>query len=173
MKKSLLIFLLIVSVFSFWQISFAQQTPPTGEWNWNFSGQGGPPAPPNSGDTGIYVMDPNQLENQPIVTPPFDPTPAAVFCHLRFNPKAGDILDYATCIVARSIVPTVFFLAVAIFVWGVVQYWINAEDEAKREQGKKLMIWGLIAVTVILSIWGLVNILGGTFHLENAAPPPQ
>lgn len=70
------------------------------------------------------------------------------------------------------LVPLVFALAFIVFIWGVFQYFIaGGHDEEKREQGKSLMLWGIIGFFVMVSVWGLVNILRGTFQLTNTAPP--
>jgi hypothetical protein len=89
-----------------------------------------------------------------------------------------NVLCYLTGIINNSIIPLIFALATAMFVWGVVNFLIiNSGEEAKREQGKQFMIWGVIALAVMLSVWGLVGILGTTFGLTvNALPhvtPPQ
>jgi hypothetical protein len=61
-----------------------------------------------------------------------------------------------------------------MFVWGVVKFFfINADEEAKRAQGKQYMIWGIIALAVMLSIWGLVSILGATFGIKTNSVLPQ
>jgi hypothetical protein len=49
-------------------------------------------------------------------------------------------------------------LAVCWFIWNVIQYAI-AQDEEKKGDAKGQMVWGIIAIAVIVSIWGLVNIL--------------
>jgi zinc transporter ZupT len=85
-------------------------------------------------------------------------------------PKLGDLLNYATCLISKSVVPLIFALATASFVWGVVQYVINTTDETKKAKGKQFMIWGIVALTVMMCIWGLVGILGGTFGLSNVIP---
>jgi hypothetical protein len=51
-----------------------------------------------------------------------------------------------------------------MFIWGVVQYVINSDEEAKKAKGKEFMIWGIIGLTVMVSVWGLVNVLGSTFN---------
>ena len=43
---------------------------------------------------------------------------------------------------------------------------IHADEEAKRAQGKQYMIWGIIALAVMLSIWGLVGVLKNTFGIN-------
>lgn len=89
------------------------------------------------------------------------------FCSdLSNTSKISDVLNYFTCIIGKSIIPLIFALAVAMFVWGVVQFVINSSEEAKKEKGRQFMIWGIIALTVMVSVWGLVAILGNTFGID-------
>lgn len=94
-------------------------------------------------------------------------------CTLVANPKFGDLLSYITCIIGKSVIPLIFALAIASFVWGVVQYVINTDDEAKKAKGRQFMIWGIIALAVMVSVWGLVKILGTTFGIEYVIPQLQ
>jgi hypothetical protein len=83
-------------------------------------------------------------------------------------------LNYVTCIINSSIIPLIFTVAIVMFVWGVVKFFfIDADEEAKRAQGKQYMIWGIIALAVMLSIWGLVAILGATFGIQSTSVLPQ
>ena len=86
------------------------------------------------------------------------------------TPKLQQLLSYGTCIISNSIIPLIFVLAVVVFVWGVVQYVMNADSDESREKGRQFMIWGIIGITVMLSVWGLVKILGGTFGIEYVIP---
>ncbi len=84
----------------------------------------------------------------------------------------GDFLKYITCLINSAVIPLIFALATVMFIWGVVQFFIiGANEEAKREQGKQFIIWGVIALTVMISIWGLVGIVGGTFNLNTSVLP--
>ena len=91
-------------------------------------------------------------------------------CTLVNNQLLGDLINYVTCIIGNSIIPLIFTLAVVSFIWGVVQYVINNDEEGKRAKGRDFMIWGIIALTVMVSIWGLVKIFTGLFNIEFAAP---
>ena len=84
--------------------------------------------------------------------------------------KLGDLFNYATCFIYSSVIPLVVALAVAMFIWGVVQYVINSDEEAKKEKGKQFMIWGIIGLAVMVGVWGLVKILGSTFGIKNVFP---
>lgn len=87
-------------------------------------------------------------------------------CSLAGNPKFQDFLCYITRIINNSVIPLIFALAVASFVWGVVQFVINSNEEAKKEKGRQFILWGVIALAVMLSVWGLVGILRTTFNLD-------
>ncbi len=53
-------------------------------------------------------------------------------------------------------------LAVCWFIWNVISYTIS-EDEEKKGAAKSQMIWGIVAIAVIVSIWGIVAILQNLF----------
>ncbi len=109
------------------------------------------------------------------ITPPSgDITPRTVtstlFCDMGPRPSLGNLFDYASCLISRSVIPLIFALATAMFIWGVVQYVINSDEEAKKAKGRDFMIWGVIALAVMFSVWGLVSILGKTFGINNVIP---
>ena len=99
-------------------------------------------------------------------------TGTAATCTLAGNPKFQDVLCYITGIINNSVIPLIFAVATVMFVWGVVQFFIiNADEEKKRAQGKQFMIWGIVALAVMLSVWGLVGILGATFGVGTSVLP--
>lgn len=81
-----------------------------------------------------------------------------------------DIARFLTCIISESIMPLLVALAVLGFVWGVIQYFINPENEKEREKGKKFILWGLIALLMIVSFWGIVAMLNNTFGIKTVIP---
>ncbi len=92
-------------------------------------------------------------------------------CNLASN-TIGSLFNLVTCNISKFGIPLIFALALVSFIWGVVQFFIiNADEEAKREQGKQFMIWGIVALTVMLSVWGLVRILGNTFGINTSVIP--
>jgi heme/copper-type cytochrome/quinol oxidase subunit 2 len=48
---------------------------------------------------------------------------------------------------------------------------VRASDGDAREEAKGYVIWAVIALFVMVSVWGLVNILVRSFRLDNSAPP--
>lgn len=61
-------------------------------------------------------------------------------------------------------------LAVVLFLFGLVKFVKNAADTDAHEEGKHLMVWGIIAFFVLVTLWGLVSFLVESFQLDVANP---
>ena len=79
----------------------------------------------------------------------------------------GDILCKISQILG-AVIPVLIALGVVYFVWGVVQYVISSDEEAKTA-GRNRIIFGIIGLAVIIGMWGLVNVLTHTFGLTNSS----
>ena len=71
----------------------------------------------------------------------------------------------------NSLIPILMTLALAAFFWGLVKYIMSAGDEEKASSGKGIMIWGVIALFVMVSIWGLTGFLSETLGLGTGSAP--
>lgn len=115
------------------------------------------------------------LKNTAAVIPTLVPTSTSAVggdCDLGPAPKLQDVLKYGTCFIQNAIIPFLFALAIAFFIWGIIQFVIlGAGDETKRTQGRQHMIWGVVALAVMLGVWGLVKIVGGTLGLNTSVLP--
>ena len=65
-------------------------------------------------------------------------------------------------VLIKDIVPIIFGLALVYFFWGTGQFILHAADAKTRDEGKKKMIWGVIALFVMFSIYGILNWIGVT-----------
>ena len=71
----------------------------------------------------------------------------------------GGLIDTAT--------PIVVALALLYFFWGLANFILSAGDKDKREKSRGIMIWGVIALFIIVSIWGLIRVVQQTLNLES------
>jgi len=67
--------------------------------------------------------------------------------------------------ILNALVPIVIALAVLYFMWGVLQFISSGDDEEKRKAGRSRMFNGIIAIFVMVSIWGLVAFVGNIFNI--------
>ena len=96
--------------------------------------------------------------------------PVAAFAQPRVD-SIQDAGGFLVGLINNVAVPVVFALAFIVFIWGVFNYFIaGGHDEEKRDKGKQLMLYGIIGFFVMVSVWGLVNILVGSVDLENEGP---
>lgn len=72
--------------------------------------------------------------------------------------------------ILNKMVPLLIGIAVVILLTAAVRYVTAAEDEEKKKNAKNMLIYSIVALFVMVSVWGLVNILSGTFDLENDIP---
>jgi uncharacterized membrane protein len=73
------------------------------------------------------------------------------------------LINFFTCTLMNSVVPLLIALAIVGFIYGIIKYFLNPDNEEKKKDGKSFMLWGIITLFVMVSIWGLVGILSGTF----------
>ena len=94
------------------------------------------------------------------------------FCDLPPVPGIGSFISDIGEIL-NSIIPLMIALAGVYVVWGVVSYIIADEEEAKKK-GRSKIVYGIIGLAIIISLWGLVNIVVNTFSLDEfeAITPP-
>jgi len=92
------------------------------------------------------------------------------------NPaQAGSIANIIANIIAfinNILVPFVFAIAFIVFLYGVLQYFFlkGATDPKARAEGSKFIFGAVIAFAVMLTVWGLVNIVKGTLNLDTNQP---
>ncbi len=52
------------------------------------------------------------------------------------------------------------FAAFVIFLWGVLEYIRNADNDEKRKAGQQHILWGIIGLIIIFGAQTLVSVLG-------------
>jgi len=65
-------------------------------------------------------------------------------------------------------IPFLIGLAVFLIIYGIFGYISKAADEEKRKEAKDFIMWGIIAVFIMISIWGLINILVKSFKTDTS-----
>jgi len=74
------------------------------------------------------------------------------------------LLGNAKNIVTNTLVPLVFILALLFFFWGVARY-IWSAGSSDKDEGKKIMFWGVVALFVMSSVWGIIAFIQGELKI--------
>jgi hypothetical protein len=86
------------------------------------------------------------------------------------NTSLAPVRGYLNTIqdLVRIAIPLLVAVALLVFFWGLVQFIANAGDDDKRKEGKQHMIWGIVGLFVMVSVWGLVGFLGSVIGIQNS-----
>lgn len=83
---------------------------------------------------------------------------------LALTEDAFDVLVY----LINSSILALIGIATLLFMYGVVRYVIAQGDEKKIAEGRQYMLWGIIGLTVMVAIWGFVNLVINTIFGSTA-----
>ena len=83
----------------------------------------------------------------------------------------GDLIN-DILILLNSGVPLLIGLAVIVFLYGVLLFIAKASagNAEGRKEGINFMIFGIIGIAVMVSVWGLVAFVTNTFGTTNGIP---
>ncbi len=81
---------------------------------------------------------------------------------------AADLMELMTFAIdgVAKIIPILVSLAVLMFFWGLVKFIAHADEPDAIKEGKNVMIWGMIALFVMVSLWALVGYLQESLGLN-------
>ena len=120
------------------------------------------------------------------MNPTFYPQTVTTGFSTGFISQSGGFFGGGTCVagsvvcVAQTIlyiingvlVPVLFAVAFIVFLYGIAKAYIFSQGEPEEiSKGHKLILWGIIAFVVMISLWGLVNVVANTFGLYGASAP--
>ncbi len=67
----------------------------------------------------------------------------------------------------NALIGMLITVAIIVFFWGLIRYLMHDGSSEDAHKGIHQMIWGIVAIFVMVSIWGLVALLQRTFGVEN------
>lgn len=96
-----------------------------------------------------------------------DPGTSLASCQ---NIAANGVAGVVSCLIGfmNNALYLIMAAAVLYIVWGAFQLM----KEEKRDEAKNTVLFGIIGLFVMISIWGLVNILDKTFNLTGQVQTP-
>lgn len=73
--------------------------------------------------------------------------------------------------ILNPLIALMFGIATAYFIYGVVAYIWNPDNEEMREKGRLGMIWGIVGMFIMVAVFGimrfLISTIGGDMGLMN------
>jgi hypothetical protein len=63
----------------------------------------------------------------------------------------------------------IFAAGFFLFLWGLVQF-LWKLDEGAQSSGKQHMLWGIVGMFIMVSVYGIINLIDSTFGFDIANP---
>lgn len=89
--------------------------------------------------------------------------PLVASAQLDTGSNSGELAIFGEQLVTfigDTLVPLVFAVTFVLFIYGVYLYFIagGGEDD-KRKTGRDYMLWAILAVVVMVSVWGITQLI--------------
>lgn len=65
-------------------------------------------------------------------------------------------------VLVNPLIIFIFALALVLFLYGVLKYLLNPENEEVRKTSKSHMLWGIIGMFIMVSVFGIMNLILNT-----------
>lgn len=84
-----------------------------------------------------------------------------------------EILNNFVTYIINPAILLVFTAGFFMFVWGLVQFLMALNSGGENEEGKKHMLWGVIGMFIMASVYGILALLDNTFELGAFSGTPD
>ena len=74
----------------------------------------------------------------------------------------GRVIDPIITHIVNPIVMLMFAVGLVVFAYGVIEMITHQSDENARAKGKSHMLGGVIGMFIMLSAWGIINLIANT-----------
>lgn len=80
-----------------------------------------------------------------------------------------ELLDKMITLIIDPALRVVFTLGLFLFLWGVVEFLYKLSKGEVSSEGKNHMIWGLVGMLIMVSVYGIIALIVNTFDLRGAS----
>ena len=68
--------------------------------------------------------------------------------------------------IVNPIIVLLFVVALAVFFWGIFEFIRDAGSETGRETGKQHILWGVIGLFIMASVFAIIGVIRVTFGIS-------
>ncbi len=78
---------------------------------------------------------------------------------VSLSTEADTLLEKINKEILNPFIGLLISIALLVFIYGVVEFIAGADNEDKRTQGKQHIIWGIIGLFIMVSVFGIMKII--------------
>jgi len=72
--------------------------------------------------------------------------------------------------IVDPLISLLFALAVVYFLYGLVEFMMNQDNDEKKTTGKSHMVWGVVGIAIMISVFAILNLIVDTFEIKGVNP---
>ena len=80
-------------------------------------------------------------------------------------PSVAALVSRVNEFIINPLIVLLFAVATVVFLWGVSQFLFESAMKGEQEDGKRHMLWGVIGMAIMISVYGILSLLDNTFQL--------
>lgn len=73
--------------------------------------------------------------------------------------NADQLISKITATIVNPVIGLMITIAFAVFVWGIIEFIFNADNEKKRDEGKGHILWGLVGLLIMVAVGGIIQVI--------------
>lgn len=70
-----------------------------------------------------------------------------------------DIIQKINSNILQPLISLLMALAVGYFLYGVMKFVQNQDNEEAQAEGKSHMVWGVVGLAIMMSVFGILNFI--------------
>ena len=78
------------------------------------------------------------------------------------SPTVSSFVGRINELIINPLVGLLFAVALVIFLWGIVEFFLQANSDLAREKGRSHMLWGIIGMFIMFSVFAIMKIIVNT-----------
>ena len=73
-------------------------------------------------------------------------------------------------VIINPVLLVLMALAFLLFVYGLVEFLWKLNEGGDNKEGKSHMIWGIVGMLIMISVYGIIGLIDNTFGLDITNP---
>lgn len=75
--------------------------------------------------------------------------------------------------IINPLILLLFALAIMYFLYGVLKFIMNQENEEAKTDGRQHMIWGVIGIVIMMGVWTILGLILNTLGIPKSEIDPE
>lgn len=88
--------------------------------------------------------------------------------------NGAQILENFVTFLINPAILVIFAAGFLLFIWGLVQFLLALNKSGTEyDEGKQHMLWGIVGMFIMASVYGIIALIDNTFDLNAFSPTPD